>query len=157
MAFRYINICIICDSKRCLDFLIIFLILKFFFYCFFIIRYNFTLSSISKILILKKPRFISIETFSIISFFTFNLHLISKNLLIFLINVIVIMLILFLFINVIISSLFIYTLIIIIIMFFVKYNTHNNFDFLIISIDFLCLKYQFDKFLFDLYIRYLPL
>ena len=41
-----------------------------------------------------------------------------------------------------------------IMIFFVKYNIYNNFDLLIISINFLYLKYQFDKFLFNLYIRY---
>ena len=36
---------------------------------------------------------------------------------------------------------------IIVIEFFIKYNMHNNFDFL-------CLKYQLDKFLLNLYIRH---
>ena len=43
---------------------------------------------------------------------------------------------------------------IIIIVFFVKYDAYNSFDLLIISIDFLYLKYQLDEFLFNLYIRY---
>ena len=44
---------------------------------------------------------------------------------------------------------------IIIIEFFIKYNMYNNFDFfLIILISFLYLRYQFDKFLLNLYIRH---
>ena len=47
---------------------------------------------------------------------------------------------------------------IIVIEFFIKYDTHNNLDFsFIISIDFLYLKYQFDKSLLNLYIRHLSL
>ena len=60
----------------------------------------------------------------------------------------------YLFINVIISFFLINILMIAIIMFFVKYNTYNNFNLLIMSIDFLYLKYQLDKFLLNLYIRY---
>ena len=41
---------------------------------------------------------------------------------------------------------------IIIIVFFIKYNVYNNFNLLIMSIDFLYLKYQLNKFLFNLYI-----
>ena len=147
--------CIVCDSKRYLNSLIMLPILKSSFHCFFIIKYDFALSSISKMLTFKRSYFVSIDTFSIVSLFTFNLHLISRNSLIFLINAVIIVLISFLFINVITSFFFIYTLMIAIIIFFVRYNTHNNFDFLIMSIDFLCLEYQFDKFLFDLYIRHL--
>ena len=154
MAFLYANMCIVYDSKRCLDFLIMLFILKFSFHCFFIIKYDFALSSILKMLIFKRFYFVSINTFSIISFFKFDLHFILRNSLIFLTSVVIIVFISFLFINVIISFFFIYILIIIIMMFLVEYNTHNNFDLFIISIDFLCLGYQFDEFLFDLYIRY---
>ena len=155
MIFLYANTYIVYDSKRCLNSIIMFLIPKLFFHYFFIIRYDFALFSISKILIFKRPRFISIGIFSIISFSKFDLYLISRNFLIFLINVIIILFISFLFINIITFSPFTYIFIIAIIMFFVRYNTHNNFDFLIMSIGFLYLKYQLDKFLFDLYIRYL--
>ena len=62
------------------------------------------------------------------------------------------MLISFLFINVIIFFFFINILIIIDIVFFIKYDTHNNINLLIISIDFLCLKYHLDKFLLNSYI-----
>ena len=129
-------------------------IFKFSFHYFLIIKYNLTLSSILKILIFKRSRFVSIDIFSIVPFFKFNLHFVSRNLLTFLINVIIIVFILSLFINVIISSPSIHIFIIAIIMFFVKYDTHNNFDLLIISINFLYLKYQPDKSLLNLYIRY---
>ena len=47
---------------------------------------------------------------------------------------------------------------IVVIEFFVEYNTHNNFDFFFIMlINFLYLRYQFDKSLLNLYIRYLSL
>ena len=46
------------------------------------------------------------------------------------------------------------TLIIVDIVFFVKYNAHNNINLLIISIDFFYLRYHLDESLFDLYIRY---
>ena len=155
MTFLYVNMCIVYNLKRCLDSLIMLFIFKFSFYCFFIIRYSLALSSILKILIFKRPRFVSIDIFSIISFFKFDLHLISRNFLIFLINVIVIMFASFLFINAIIFFSLIYIFIIVIMMFFVKYNTHDNLDLLIISINFLYLRYQFDKFLLDSYIRHL--
>ena len=131
------------------------LVFKFSFHCLFIIRYDLALSSISKILTLKRPRFVSIDTFSTVPFFKFNLHLVSRNFLTFLINAVIIIFALFLFINIITSSPFTYTLIITIMISFVKYDTHNNLDFLIISIDFLCLRYQLDKFLLDSYIRHL--
>ena len=146
--------CIIYDLKRCLNSLIMLFIFKFSFYYFFIIKYDFALFSISKMLIFKRFRFISMNIFSIVSFFKFDLHFVSRNFLIFLINVIIIVFISFLFINVIIFFFLIHIFIIIIIMFFIKYDTHNNFDLFIISINFLYLKYQFDEFLLDLYIRY---
>ena len=154
MTFLYANMCIIYDLKRCLNFLIMLLIFKFSFHCFFIIKYNLALSSILKMLIFKRFRFVLMSIFSIVSFFKFDLHFVLRNSLIFLISVVIIIFISFLFINIIISFLFIYIFMIIIMMFFIKYNTHDNFDLFIILIDFLCLKYQFDKFLFDSYIRY---
>ena len=141
MTFLYVNIYIVYDSKRYLSSLIMFFILKSSFHYFLIIKYNLTLSSILKMLIFKKSHFISINTFSIIPFLKFNLHFISRNSLIFLINVIIIVFISFLFINVITFSFLIHILIITIMMFFVKYDTHDSFDLFILSIDFLCLKY----------------
>ena len=41
------------------------------------------------------------------------------------------------------------------IVFFIKYDAYNNINLLIISIDFFCLKYHFDKFLLDLCVRHL--
>lgn len=155
MTFRYVNMCIVYNSKRCLNSLIMFFILKFFFQSFLIIKYDFALFSISKMLIFKRSRFVSIDTFSIISFFTFDLHLVSRNSLIFLISVVIIVLISFLFINAIIFFSLIHIFMIAIMMFFVRYDTHDNFDFLIISVDFLCLEYQLDKSLLDSYIRHL--
>ena len=105
-------------------------------------------------LIFKKILFVLINIRSIILSFKLNLHLIFKKLLIFFINIIVIILISFLFINVIIFFFFIDIFMIANIVFFIKYNAHNNINLLIISIDFLCLKYHFDEFLFDSYIRY---
>ena len=130
------------------------LILKFSFHCLFIIKYDFMLFLISKMFILKRSRFMSTNIFLIIFFFKLNLHFIFKNSLIFLISVIIIVFVSFLFINAIISFFFIDIFMIIIIVFFVKYNAYNNFNLLIISIDFLYLKYQLDEFLFNLYIRY---
>ena len=154
ITFLYINIYIVYNFYKFFDFLIMFFIFKFSFHYLLIIKYNLTLSLISKMFIFKNPYFISTNIFSIIFSFKLNLHFIFKKLLIFLINVIIIIFISFLSINAIIFFFSIDTLMITIIIFFVKYNTHNNFDLLIISIDFLYLKYQFDKFLFDLYIRY---
>ena len=146
--------CIVCDLKKCLNSLIMFLIFKFSFYCFFIIKYDFALFSILKMLIFKRSHFVSMNIFSIVSFFKFDLHFISRNSLIFLTNAIVILFISSLFINIIISFFLTYIFMIIMMIFFVKYNTHNNFDLFIMSINFFYLKYQLDKFLFDLYIRY---
>ena len=73
-------------------------------------------------------------------------------------NVIIIIFILFLLINAIIFFFFINIFIIIIIKYFIKYNIYNNLDFFIImSINFFYLRYQFDKSLLNLYIRYLLL
>ena len=129
-------------------------IFKSFFHYFLIIKYNLTLSSILKMLIFKKPLFVLMNTFSIVSSFKFDLHFVSRNSLIFLINVVIILFISFLFINAIISFFFIYTLIIVMMMFFIKYNTYDNLDLFIISINFLYLRYQLDKFLLDSYIRH---
>ena len=82
--------------------------------------------------------------------------LVLRKSLIFLINIIVIMCF-YLFINIIISFFLTNIFIIVIIVFFVKYNAYNNLNLFIISIDFFCLKYQLDKSLLDLYIRYLLL
>ena len=68
MTFLYINMCIVCDFYKCRDSLIMFLIPKSFFYYLFIIKYNFALSLILKVLIFKRSRFIFIKTFSIIFF-----------------------------------------------------------------------------------------
>ena len=152
MTFLYTNIYIVYDFHKCRDSLIMLFILKFFFHYLFIIKYDFALSLILKMLVFKRSLFIFINTFSIVSFFKLNLHFIFKKFLIFLINVIIIMFISSLFINVIISFFSINTFMIAIIVFFVKYNAYNNFDLLIISIDFFYLRYQLDKFLFDLYI-----
>ena len=146
--------CIICDSHKYLNFFIMFSISRSFFYYLFIIKYNFTLYSISKMLVFKKSFFVLINIFSIISSFKFDLHFVFKKFLIFFINIVIIILISSLFINVIIFFFFIDILIIVEIVFFVKYDTHNNMNLLIILIDFLCLKYQLDEFLFDSYIRY---
>ena len=154
MTFLYTNICIVCDFHKCFDFFIMFSTSRFFFHYLFIIKYNFALCLISKMLVLKRSFFISINIFSIVSFFKFNLHFVFKKFLIFFINVVVIVLILFLFINAIIFFFFIDILIIVDIVFFIKYNTHNNISLLIISINFFCLKYHFDKSLLDSYIRY---
>ena len=108
--------------------------------------------------VFKKYRLILIiDIFSIVPFFKLGLHFVFKKPLIFLINIIIIMFISSLFINVIISFFSIDTFIIVIIVFFIKYDAYNNFDLIIISIDFLYLKYQLDEFLLDLYIRYLLL
>ena len=104
----------------------------------------------------KKSFFIFINIFSIFFIFELNLHFVFKKLLIFLINVIIIVFVFYLLINVIIFFFFIDIFIIINIEFFVKYNAHNNLNLIfIILINFLYLKYQFDKFLLNLYIRYL--
>ena len=116
-------------------------IFKFSFHYFFIIKNDLILSLISKMLIFRKFRFILIEIFSIIFSFKLNLHFVFKKPLIFLINVIIIIFVFSLFINAIISFFSIDIFIIIINMFFVEYNMHNNFGLLIISIDFLYLKY----------------
>ena len=152
IAFLYANICIICDFHKCFDFFAMLFIFKFSFHYLFIIKYDFMLCSISKVLVFKKLLFVPINIRSIISFFKLNLHFIFKKPLIFFINVIIIMLIFFLFINVIIFFFFINILMIIDIVFFVKYDAHDNIDLLIISIDFLCLKYHFDEFLLNSYI-----
>ena len=130
------------------------LIFKFFFHYLFIIKYDFALCSILKVLISKRFFLVSINILLIVSFSMLNLHFVFRKSLIFFINVVVIVFVSSLFINVIIFFFFIDILITIDIVFFVKYNAHNNIDLLIISIDFLYLKYQFDEFLFDLYIRY---
>ena len=141
ITFLYANMCIVYDSKKYLNSLIMLFILKFFFHYFLIMKYDLALSSISKMLIFKSFRFVSINTFSIISFFKFNLYFVSRNFLIFLTNVIVIVFISSLSINVIIFFFLIHILMITMIMFFVKYNTHNNLDLFIISINFLYLRY----------------
>ena len=154
ITFLYANMYIVYNFYKCFNSLIMLPIPKSFFHCLFIIKYDFTSSLISKILIFKRFYFVSTNIFSTVSFFKLNLHFVFKKPLIFLINAVIIMFILFLSINAIIFFFSTNTFIIAIIMFSIKYNAHNNFDLLIISIDFLYLKYQFDKFLFNLYIRY---
>ena len=131
--------------------------LKFSFYCFSNIKNDFTLLIILNVLFFNISLFVFINIFEISSTLMLNLHFVFRNFLIFLINVVVIVLISFLSINVIISFFFINILMIIVIEFFVKYDTHNNFNFFFMLINFLCLKYQFDKSLLNLYIRYLSL
>ena len=154
MIFLYISIYIVCDSYKYLDFFVMFSISRFSFHYLLIIKYNLTLYLISKVLVLKKPLFMLINTFSIVSFFRFDLHFVFKKPLIFFISIVVIVLISSLFISVIISFFPINILMIVDIMFFVKYNTHNSIDLLILSIDFLCLKYHLDKSLLNSYIRH---
>ena len=154
ITFLYANICIVCDFYKCFDSFTILLIFKFFFHCLFIIKYNFALYSISKVLVFKRSLFVLINIRLIISSSKLSLHFVFKKSLIFFINVIIIVLISFLFINAIIFFFLIDILIIVDIIFFIKYNAYNNIGFLIISIDFLCLEYHFDEFLFDSYIRY---
>ena len=155
MTFLYTNMCIVYDFYRCLDFLIMLFILKFSFHYLFIIKYDFVLFLILNVLILRRSRFVLINIFSIVFFFKLSLHFVFKKFLIFLINIVVIVLVSSLFINAIISFFSIDIFMIIIIVFFIEYDAHNNFDLLIISINFFYLRYQFDEFLFDLYIRYL--
>ena len=102
ITFLYINIYIICNSHKCLNLLIIFSIFKSFFHYLFIIKYDFTLFFISKVLIFKMLFFVFTRTFSIIPSFVLNLYFVFKKLLIFLINVIIIVFVFSLFINVII-------------------------------------------------------
>ena len=68
IIFLYINMCIVCDFYKCFDFLIMLFIFKFYFYCLFIIKYDFALFLISKMLIFKKPRLMLINIFSIVFF-----------------------------------------------------------------------------------------
>ena len=158
IAFLYVSKCIICDSNFFFDFVTILFTLRSSFYYFSKIINDFVLLMILNVFSLNIFRFIFIDIFEISFILTLRLHFVFRNLLILLINVVVIILISFLSINVIIFSFFINIFIIIIIEFFVKYDTHNNFDFFfIISIDFLCLEYQLDKFLLNLYIRHLSL
>ena len=140
MIFLYAKIYIIYNFYKYLNSLIMLFIFKLFFHYFLIIKNDFVLFSISKMLIFKKSRFILIKTFSIVSFVKLSLHFIFKKSLIFLTNVIIIVFF-FLSINAIISFFSINIFIIANIIFFVKYNMYNNFDFLIISINFLYLKY----------------
>ena len=154
IIFLYINMCIVYNFHKCFDFLIMLFILKFSFHYLFIIKYNFTLSLISKVLISKRFLLISTNIFSIVFFFKLNLHFVFNKPLIFLISVIITIFSFSLFINIITFFFSIDIFIIIIIVFFIKYDAHNSFNLLIISINFLYLKYQFDKFLLTLYIQY---
>ena len=92
-------------------------------------------------LIFKVSFFIFTNIFSIVFIFKLNLHFIFKKLLIFLINIIIIIFIFSLSINVITFFFLIDIFIIINIKFFIKYDVYNNFDFSIMSINFLYLKY----------------
>ena len=115
--------------------------LKFSFHYFCNIKNNFILFSILKMLILKRFLFIFKNTFFIIFSFKLSLHFIFKKSLNFLINIIIIIFVFYLFINIIIYFFLIDIFIIIIIVFSMRYNVYNNFNFLIISINFLYLKY----------------
>ena len=119
---------------------------------------DFALLMTLNVLSLNISHFIFTNIFEISLVLTLRLHFIFKNSLIRLINIVVIVLISFLSINVIISFFSINILIIAVIEFFIKYDIHDNLDlFFIMSIDFLCLRYQFDKSLLNSYIRYLSL
>ena len=158
IAFLYANKCIICDSNFSLDFVIMLFTLKSSFHYFLKIINDLTLLMILNVLSFNISLFVFINIFEISFVLTLNLHFVFKNFLIFLISVVVIVLISFLSINAITFFFVINTLIIIIIEFFVKYDIYNNFDlFFIMSIDFLCLRYQFDKSLLNSYIRHLSL
>ena len=157
IAFLYVNKCIVCDSKVSLNLVTILFTPKSFF-CFSNIRNDFALSIILNVLSLKISLFVFIKIFNISFVLTLSLHFVFKNFLILLINIVVIILISFLSISAIIFFFFIDIFIIVVIGCFVKYNTHDNFDFFfIMSINFLCLKYQFDKSLLNLCIRHLSL
>ena len=158
IAFLYINKCIICDLNFSFNFVIMLFTLKFSFHYFFKIINDFILLIILNVFFFNISYFVFINIFEISFILTLDLHFVFRNSLIFLISVVVIILISFLSINVITSFFFINIFIIVIIEFFVKYDTHNNFDFFfIISINFLCLRYQLDESLLNLYIRYLSL
>ena len=83
MTFLYVNIYIIYDFHKCLNFLIMLLILKSSFHFFFNIKNDLILFLISKMLIFKRSRFIFIIFFYIISFFKLSLHFVFKKSLIF--------------------------------------------------------------------------
>ena len=154
----YVNKYIICDLNFLFDFITILFTLKSFFYCFSNIKNDLALLMILNMFSFNISLFVFINIFKISFILILNLHFVFKNSLIFLINVIIIILISFLSINVIISFFSINIFIIVVIEFFVKYDTYNNLDFFfIISIDFLYLRYQFDKSLLNSYIRYLLL
>ena len=156
ITFLYASKCIICDSNFSFDFVTMLLTLKSFFHYFSKIINDFALLMILNVFFFNISHFVSINIFEISPIRTLRLHFVFKIFLIYLINVVVIVLISFLSINAIISFFFINTLIIIVIEFFIKYNMHNNLNlFFVISIDFLCLRYQFDKSLLNLYIRHL--
>ena len=126
------------------------------FYYFSNIKNDLVLSINLNMLSFKISLFIFIKIFDISFILTLDLHFVFKNLLDFLINAVVIILISFLLINIIIFFFSIDTFIIIVIECFIKYNTQNNFDFFFIMlINFLYLKYQFDKSLLNSYIRHL--
>ena len=142
IAFLYANKCIVCDSNFSFNFVIMLFTLKSFFHCFLNIKNDFILLMILNVLSLNISFFVFINIFEISFILILNLHFVFRNSLIFLINVVVIILISFLLINVIIFFFFINILMIVVIEFFVKYDTHNNFDFFFnMSIDFFCLRY----------------
>ena len=158
IAFLYANKCIVYDSNFFFDFVIMLLTLRFSFYYFLKIINDFALLIILNVFFFNISHFIFINIFEILFILKLNLYFVFRNSLIFLINVVIIVLISFLLINVIIFFFFINIFIIVVIEFFVKYDTHNNFDFFfIMSINFLYLKYQLDEFLLNLYIRHLSL
>ena len=158
ITFLYANKCIVCDSNLFFNFIIMLFTPKSFFHCFSKIINDFALSMILNVFFFNISRFIFINIFEISFILTLKLHFVFKNSLIRLINIVVIVLISFLSINAIIFFFFINIFMIAVIEFFVKYDTHNNLDlFFIISIDFLCLRYQLDKSLLNSYIRHLSL
>ena len=109
ITFLYANIYIVYNFYKCLDFLIMLLILKFSFHYFFNIRNDLILFSISKMLILKKSLFIFTNILFIIFIFKLNLYFIFKKPLILLISIVIIIFIFSLFINVIIFFLLIFS------------------------------------------------
>ena len=129
---------------------------KFFCYYFFNIKYDLLSITISKLFYFKILFLTSIVILSIFYFVIFNLQFVFKNLLILIININVFLFFFcFLLINIIIIIILIVIIIIAIIKFLIKYNKYNNLDFEKKKfVGFFYLKYQFDIFLFDIYIKY---
>ena len=142
IAFLYASKCIVYDSNFPFNFVIMLFTFKSSFYYFFKIINDLILLTILNVFSFNISRFVFISIFEIFSILTLGLHFVFKNSLIFLINAIVIVLVLFLSINVIIFFFAINIFMIVVIEFFVEYDMHDNFGLsFIMSIDFLCLGY----------------